>query len=547
MVSLPSLGGVGFRAAFKVSFEAVLPALIPNTPPPPPVPIPTIVPVSTDFFEADVTVTMDATEAGNTFNMRVYGMGDDIYSLLTVQKTIVQISLGYDDGGTAEVMTGLLTEKSLEAGDQWYEAILKGVDFIFDQLQRPAALVADDFKGQTVGDVASAICQKIGIDTQIPDNGPPLKTRTFNDATPFTALNTLADIAGFSMQAKDGKLWMGSPDALGVTQTTPIDDGATSKPVATRGATAAASAMDGQDFTIAGIPALRPNDLVTLGTDNFRIQSITHKLTREGGYICTGRALSPTATADDAQKAGKPSASGVARQLGQNLAQRDRRRPAVDVGDVASYTAGNHTATFSLGYDTIPDMVSPTIEGTLRDKPTALNDKPFASPFAFDNCGLVVPVYPGMRALMAHGWNEPEDAVAAGFVWTSAMTPPQNQAGDWWLCLPTQLGGDGKPTGTATNDLITQDGQRVIQLKGLRISIGSGLLANVGERPSPGSDESLTIQSDDNNTKVTVKQGEVTVTDGTATLTVGGSKGQIKMTDGSVTLTIANGQISIGS
>ena len=210
-------------------------------------------------------------------------------------------------------------------------------------------------------------------------------------------------------------------------------------------------------------------------------------------------------------------------------------------------------------------MVSPTIEGTLRDKPTSLNDKPIASPFAFDNCGLIVPVYPGMRALMAHGWNEPEDALATGFVWTAEMTPPQNNTGDWWLCLPTQLGSDGTPTGTATNDLTTGDGHRVIQLKGLTISIGSGLLANVGERPSPGSDESLTIQSDDNNTQVTVKQGEVTVTDGTATLSVGGSKGQIKMTDGvatviigatsgqieltdgSVKLTIAQGQISIGS
>jgi len=566
MVSLPSLGGgVGFRAAFKLSFAAVLPPLIPNTPAPPPLPIPTIVPVSTDFFEADVTVTMDATEASNTFDICVYGMGDDIYSLLTVQKTIVHITLGYDDGDTAEVMTGLLTEKSLEAGDQWYQATLKGVDFVFDQLQRPAALVANDFQGQTVGDVASAICQKIGIDTQIPNKGPTLETRTFNDATPFAALNTLAGIAGFTLQAKDGKLWMGSPDALGVTQTTAIDDGATSKPVATRGATAAASAMDGQDFAIAGVPALRPSDLVTLGTNSLRIQSITHKLTRERGYVCSGRALSPSATADDAQKAGKPSASGVARQLGQNLAQRDRSRPAVDVGDVASYTAGKHTATFSLGYDTKPDMVSPTIKGTLRDKPTSLNNKPIASPFAFDNCGLVVPIYPGMRALMAHGWNEPEDAVASGFVWTGDMTPPQNVAGDWWLCLPTELGGDGKPTGTATNDLITQDGQRVIELKGLTISIGSGLLSNVGQRPSPASDESLTIQSDDNKTQVTLKQGEVTVTDGTATLTVGGSTGQIKMTDGtasvtigatagqieltdgSVKLTIAQGQISIGS
>jgi hypothetical protein len=201
----------------------------------------------------------------------------------------------------------------------------------------------------------------------------------------------------------------------------------------------------------------------------------------------------------------------------------------------------------SLGYDTTPDMVSPTIQATLRDKPVALNDKPIASPFAFDNCGLVVPVYPAMRSLLVHGWNEPEDAVAAGFVWTSDMTPPQNQVGDWWLCLPTELGGDGKPTGKAVNDLTSQAGQRVIQVKGMTITIGSGLLPDVGTRPTPGSDESLTIESDDNQTKVTFTKGQITLTDGTATLTVGGTKGQIQMTDGTVKLTIASGQVSIGS
>jgi hypothetical protein len=69
---------------------------------------------------------MDATEAGNSFEICVYGMGEDIYRLLTPQKTVIHIILGYDDSASKEVMTGLLTEKSLKAGDQWYEATLKG-------------------------------------------------------------------------------------------------------------------------------------------------------------------------------------------------------------------------------------------------------------------------------------------------------------------------------------------------------------------------------------------------------------------------------------
>ena len=546
MVSVPNTGSVGFRAAYSISFEAIPPSLGPLSSPPP-IAIPTIVPVSSDYFEGDVTVEMDATEATNKFCVCIYGMTDDIYSLLVPQATIVHITLGYDDAGTTEVITGLLTEKNLEAGDQWYEATLKGVDLVFDRLQRPAQLVAQNYQGQTVGAAAAAICQLVNVQTQIPANGPTLQTISFNDRTPLSALKQLACMAGFSLQAKDGKLWMGVPDSLGVIQTTPIDDGATSRPVATRGATASANPMDGQDFDIAGVPSLRPNDQVILGTTQFRIQSITHKLTRYGGYTCSGRALSPTATVDDAQKAGKPSASLVARQIAQNMAGRDRIRPPIDIGDVNTYTAAKGTATFNLGFNTTPDMISPTIQAGLRDKPVPLNDKPIASPFAFDNCGLVVPVYPGMRSLLLHGWSEPEDAVSAGFVWTDQMTPPPNQVGDWWLCLPTKLDANGKPTGAAVNDLTTQSGQRVIAVAGMTISIGSGLLTDVGTRPTPGSDESLTIKSDDNATMVTFKKGQITLTDGTATVTVGGTKGQIEMTDGSVKLTLANGKISIGS
>src|SRR5208283_1971861 len=150
-------------------------------------------------------------------------------------------------------------------------------------------------------------------------------------------------------------------------------------------------------------------------------------------------------------------------------------------------------------------------------------------------------------SLLVHGWNEPEDAAIGGFVWTADMTPPKNHTGDWWLCLPTGFDGDGKPTGSAINDLTTQDGQRVIQVKGMTISIGSGLLSDVGARPTPGSNESLTIESDDNATKVTFAKGQIAMTDGTATVTVGQTKGQIQMTDGSVKLTIANGQVSIGT
>jgi hypothetical protein len=67
----------------------------------------------------------------------------------------------------------------------------------------------------------------------------------------------------------------------------------------------------------------------------------------------------------------------------------------------------------------------------------------------------------------------------------------------------------------------------VISVKGMKITIGAGLMSSAGSRPSPPTDESLTVQ--------TAQGAQIKVT---------GS--QIQLTDGAVTMTIANGKVSIG-
>jgi|GEM_PF-5775098 hypothetical protein len=522
------VGSFGFRTTFKVTFERMITTPLGSTT----LPLPTIVPVSRSFFEAEVKVRMTSTGSANTFELTIYGLGNDIYKLLEPQKTILHITLGYADGATSEVMTGLLTEKHLRAGDCWYEATLSGVDYIFDQLQHPASLarqnyeVRSTYQNKTLGDIARALCSLAGVSPNITVTGPAQASMVFDNVTPLQALRKVAEKGGFSIQAKDGKLWMGNPSDLGVTQLQPIKDGATEQPLTARGATPDAGTLDGQDFRVAGVPSLRPSDLVTLGKSQYRIESVNHELKRDGGYLCWGRAVSPSASHADMQAAARPSAAQVARQVQQNVASHERRRPAVSAGDINDYVPGQHTATVNTGQKATPDMVSPSVQAPLRSDPVPLPNKPIASPFAFGSCGLVVPVYPRMRALLVHGWHEPDDAIVDGFLWTTQMTPPPNQQGDWWLCLPTELDADGLPTGNTVDDLITKDGQRIIQVRGMQITIGAGLLNTAGSRPTPGSDESLTIQTD---------QG--------ARIMIKGQ--QIQLTDGGVTMTISNGQISI--
>ena len=529
-VILGALGGLpfGFRTTFKVSFEKILPPVLGVSAT---VPLPTIVPISRSFFEADITIVMPQAGGENNFTLNIYGLANDIYKLLDPQHTLVHISLGYADGNSSEVIAGLLTEKRLTPAPDgcFYQAELKGVDYVFDQLQYPAQNVKayKSKQGQTLGQIATDICNLVKVPSQIKADGQSVDPLTYDDVTPLAVLQALARRGSYALQFKDGKVWLGAPADLGTDHPVPITDGSTSKPVTARGGTPKASPSDGQDFDMAGDPTLRPNDTVTFGKDKFRIESVTHKLTRNGGYRCSGRALSTTASVDDQKMGGKPTAAKVARAIQDNLSGREQTRPAVSAGEVGDYTEGKHTASVNVGTTPTPDMANPTVQAPLRQDPGQLPDKPIASPFAFGSCGLVVPVYSKMRTLLVHGWHDPNDAVVDGFLWPKDVTPPPNKKGDWWLSLPTQLGADGLPSGPTTDDLTTGDGQRVISLKGMKIAIGSGLLNQVGSRPSPGSDESLTITTD---------QG--------AKLTVKGS--QIQLTDGSVTLTVGSGKVSIG-
>ena len=544
-----SLGAFGFRTTFEITLEKILPPLpLPGAAPKPGDPpakittlkLPTVVAVTRAFFDADIEVVMSDPTSASTFDLTIHGLDPLTFELIDPQTTIVHISLGYADGASSELLAGLVLEKSITAGNCMYDVKLKGTDFVFDQLKNPrtpsGGMNYQSPANSTIGAIAKDLCGKVNVPVQVVKvDGPSLKGFALLNITPLVLLQELAkraqqpdQPADVQVQVKDGTVWLGAPSQIGSDHPTPISDGGATKPLTASGSSAAASAPDGQDFDIPGDPTLRPNDTVRFGDNKkSRIHSITHSLTSERGYRCTGRALSPDATAADQFKASRPSAAQVARTIQDNLIQRERRRPAVSAGEIDAYSADTHTTSVKIGTAATPDMTNPTVQAPLIAAPVTLTNKPMASAFAFDKCGLVVPVYQKMRALLVHGWHDPNDAVVDGFLWTSTMSSPPNQPGDWWLCLPTQFNGDGLPDGPTADDLITGAGQRVISVKGMKITVGAGLQTSAGTRPDPPTDESLTVQTD---------QGAMVTLKG----------GQIQITDGAVTLTVGNGKVSIG-
>jgi hypothetical protein len=328
----------------------------------------------------------------------------------------------------------------------------------------------------------------------------------------------------------------------------PLDIGAPSADLVATDLPAAAG-VGAFDFTTEGVPAMRAGHLVVATVAEyadpfraFRISELTHSYSKAGGYTCTGRAIRfivGGSNRQQTQDGRSASAQAVAELLSNKMQDAHEAHPAIDVGRVKDSTPAKRVASMYYRQDFSPTKASPSVDSDISTQNVVLQDKPVASPFAFHKVGLVVPLYEGMRALIAQNRSIRQDAVVAGFLWSNDphMDRPQGKVTDWWLCLPTGLDGQGLPTGDGANDLTAGDGRRVIETKGLRIRIGQGMLTAVGNRPTEGNADELVIEQGKGATITIKNSGDVEVA-------VAAGK-TIKLTDGSTSLTLGNNAVKI--
>jgi hypothetical protein len=238
----------------------------------------------------------------------------------------------------------------------------------------------------------------------------------------------------------------------------------------------------------------------------------------------------------------------------------DPQQKPIDVGDIAEYTAGSdkkHLATINYGSapgdkskdsgEPQPDESPSASVTSAFDSTLQLFDKPIASPFAFDKCGLIVPIYPKMRALLSHNQSDTNDAIVSGFLWSQKppYTPPENLAGDYWLCLPTALTND-LPSGKGANDLTDKSGQRVIQAKGLQIFVGDGQLPDVGKRPTVPADlnQSIVIEHE-SGTKISIASSGAISIASSGAIQIQTSNQDVSLTNGSVTMKLSGTSVQV--
>jgi hypothetical protein len=252
--------------------------------------------------------------------------------------------------------------------------------------------------------------------------------------------------------------------------------------------------------------------------EEYGVVGVHHLLSAAEGFVT--RLTVERRTGDDRRAVAPRSGScDEAAKFAASLAEQ-RRRAALDrrtheVGlvrgqDVApAFRDGHDVAAQTLSLDQgLADTPSPNVPGKAApaETPTQLVGKPYLTPYAFGGTGLIVPHYPGMRVVSLHYREEPQNAVVAGAMWENGKAP-KSRLGDWWLSLPTNLAGTGvegasggdpatapRPRDEASHDLIDGQGNRVVEVRGLRISVGKALMTKVGERPDDAASDQVVIE-----------------------------------------------------
>jgi phage protein D len=517
-------------------------------------------------LDAAVTVTMGEGATADTFAITLTDLPDAMVAKLRSSYPSgglrATIKLGYFDRPLSRttVMTGRVKSVSSAPGPGGVsQTVIEGQEeggYLLlhtpARLDRPAALP----RLHMVKDLLAVAKVDLAPGSTIPGS---IKDFTVCTGDTLSALRQLAQDADVPLVVRDKSVLIGA--AVGATEA-PVkaDAGSnlvsrvdvqseddTPKPAkaAGKGAKPAKPKVhDRLEVTVLGHPALRAGQRITLaGVDDvpagtLRIVRVIHEYGPEGGYTCT-LSLVAAEAGKTARLAG--GVQGVVDRLQDVIGKAGADHPSLDVGQVTAYKPGadgKHLADLHYGQSPEATVVAPSVASPVEED-VELHSKPVASAFAFAGVGLVTPVYPGMRALLAHNRGLVNDAVVAGWLWSEQprYAPPPNLAGDWWLALPTEMGSDGLPTGKTVNDLTDAKGNRLIQTRGLHIQVGEPKLPALGKRPDPPTEDSVVIEHHTGTTieitakgelRITTKNTKLELTNGQVTLSFDGAKVAVK-------------------
>ncbi|HET8971637.1 MAG TPA: hypothetical protein VFN19_11290 [Candidatus Nanopelagicales bacterium] len=558
-------GGGGLGAAVASAFGFGLPLTITNN-------------VYSPGLILDVDATVEMAEGGGatSFTVTVIDLPAKDTALLKSSANSgdlsISISLGYFDHptmvfGDHPVLSGRIERVRSSVGEDGHTSVvITGLESAGWALKhtRARGTVAgagtlDDLTRRLVDSAKQRAAGRLDLDSRS-TFGTSTTDFTVRDESVLAALARLAASARKAITVTDGTVRIGpavGADTAPVvfdtdTNIVRLGEAQQSSTAAKSSAKSSAATEDPPDertvaaskeLAVLGHPGLRIGQLVTITgitdvpTRRLRIRQLKHVYDHTKGYTCevklTDAALGAPSSPD----------SGVAAVVDEWNRQVEAARvahPAVDVGEITTYVPGRessnaHRATLHYAQTPARGVETPSVDSPVSVEDT-LSNRPIVSPFAFDRVGLMTPVYPGMRAVLVHNRSLTNDALVAGYLWPSnpAATPPPNQAGDYWLALPTELDSGGKPTGKGVHDLVDAAGYRVIHARGLHLVVGADKLGAVGQRPSPPTEDSIVIEHSSGTRIEIAADGALSITTSGKTLTLGNGSVSVKLDGSSV-------------
>lgn len=521
------------------------------------------------FLDADVTIKASEGASATKFNVIIYDLPDKVTQILRSANTkrgslSISISLGYLDSPWLNKHNPVLRGRVLRIGssvadDGRTKVELEGLEEAGYLLLGKRASAVQRGSGN-LDDVVLKLLDSV---KQAPSNksvplasgstlGGAAADFTVRSGSIMSALAQITEAAKKALVVDYGVVAIGPAvgsakapvDVDGRDNVVKVDEQAEADPKAALDEPE--EVKSGSKVTVLGHPGLRVGQMITSNADgspkSLRIIALKQLYSAKSGYVCelVLADVKPGIRAPAAAPANK-----LIDRFNKAMLAARQDNPAVDVGEVTSYTPADgacegaaHRVT--MRYSQVPEG---EVKAPSTDSPISTEDelikKPMASAFAFDKVGLVTPVYPGMRALLAHNRSLTNDAVITGWLWPSkpASAPPPNKTGDWWLALPTELGSDNRPTGKGVNDLTDARGARVLQARALHILVGHSALPEVGTRPDVPEDDTITIEHSSGTTikidaqgavTVSTKEKAITLTNGQVTLALDGNSVDVK-------------------
>jgi hypothetical protein len=537
-------------------------------------------------IDADVSVQMSRGTRGATFKITLYDLPEPMVKSLRDTPALqasVRIKLGYFDTKVQLVLEGIYEKvESSTAAERLVTTVTGREKAFFACASTPytSSLQEDVSFAKAVESVLSSVTSNDKLPKDCVDGKPQVKAAlpsdlmhnpSFHDknGVALGALDKIARQAKAELLVVDKKVFLGSPITYDSIDPAQLDYGtnlAKFEPMKLKISGASKlnlltpvpdKEIKGFKFTTIGDPTMRPGQQIVVknikdyDSPEFLVRQVEHNFSASAGYTCVGAAVErPTdgEAALEIDAALERSAASAATEITDRIRSQAFDNPVVEIGLVKA-AADAYLVDLYYGQPAAASETQPSINAAIKlQDDHVFPDKPIISPFAWRKCGLVTPVYPGMKAVIVHNRALASDGMVAGYIWSKQpdFAPPENQSGDWWLCLPVDFDATQPPGDStkAVNDLTANNGCRVMELKGLKITVGADGLKEIGKRPTPGDAEACTIEHA-SGAVITVKNGEINVDTGAGPkLTL--SSSDITLSDGKLNVKLAEGKLAIG-